>query len=661
MKNFFLSFWIVWLCAPLVAQQEEAAPRPIDVQHYEIIIEVVPESNFLKGEVRVRLKVLNEIRGLPFELNRHMSLIEITDEQDLPYSSRFDDFDSERMQIRGEHPFRKDSEITLRFRFEGTLEEESYTFLDTVQTQRALITREGATLLSEGKWFPVHALPMDAATAEVKVSVPLGFTAVAPGRLQSVETQGINEVFTWQSERPLTQIPVLVGRYLRQEFKEGGVPLTFFVTGEYDRDLKPLADEVSKAIKFLNDEYGDTPISGLTLAQLGNVELPSSGCLGLILLDSTIFDAGAPPVTELAKRVARQWWGSSVRFLAPYDAWLQDGFATYGALRYVETVHPDRFAAALSREAVQALKYEKKSPVIKGLDLGMGSPQYNSIVGSKGAWVLYMLGQLVGKKKFDGLLKQWYGQKADQSATTSEFVQFVQEATEEDYRWFFTQWVESVGIPEFRTDYTIFKLREGGFKIRGQISQNLDLFKMPVEITIETKGEEEKKELLVNGKMTTFLFNTESMPIRLKVDPEGKILLDSELRRMAVQVALGDEYKLKGEFGEAIRAYEKAATLDSRSSLAHFRLGEVFFEQHNYSSAANSFRDGLNGDLKPQWVETWIHIYLGKIYDVLGERQRALAEYQKAVNSKIDYNGAQAEAQKYQKQPYSKPRSVLGS
>jgi tetratricopeptide (TPR) repeat protein len=59
-------------------------------------------------------------------------------------------------------------------------------------------------------------------------------------------------------------------------------------------------------------------------------------------------------------------------------------------------------------------------------------------------------------------------------------------------------------------------------------------------------------------------------------------------------------------------------------------------------------------------VETWIHIYLGKIYDVLGQRQRALAEYQKAFNTKVDYNGAQAEAQKYLQETYSNPGSVIG-
>ncbi len=216
------------------------------------------------------------------------------------------------------------------------------------------------------------------------------------------------------------------------------------------------------------------------------------------------------------------------------------------------------------------------------------------------------------------------------------------------------------GGPEFRIEYTIYKLRDGGFKIRGQIKQNIELFRMPLEVRIETKGQPEDKELNVRGKSTAFTFPTETMPLRMELDPNGKVLSDSPRMRIAVHVALGEEYQALKEFLPAIREFEKATQLNPRTSIAHYRLGEVFFEQRNLSTAANSFRDSLNGDRKPDWVETWIHIYLGKIYDVLGQRQRALAEYQKAVNTKVDYNGAQAEAQKYLKDTYSSPGSVIG-
>ena len=660
MKNLFLTFSLLGLITPAWAQQAPGGAPVLDVQHYEISAEVVPDESFVKGEVKIRFVLLEDSVSLPFELNTRLSLLGVRDEEDVSYSTSFDNFDSSRLRVRGSETFRKGTEKTLTFRFEGTLERETYAFLDTPQAESAVIYPEGAILLSEGNWFPSHRFPLDAATATVKITVPLGFSVVAPGEMRSIETLGISEVFTWESLRLLTRIPVVVARFFRQKFEDSSIPLTFYVTEAFDRDLRPFVDEVTQMLEFFRSEYGPLDVEALNFVQVSNVRLPSTGSAGLILLESSLLQSSSIPIMELARRVALQWWGYSLRPEASSDAWLQDGFATYAALRYFEVKHSDRFSTELAREAVSALKYESNAPVSKGLELQSGSAQYQSIVASKGAWILYMLGQLVGREQLDGLLGDWYRQKAQQPVNTAEFAAFIQERTGEDLRWFFVQWVESVGIPEFRIEYTIFKLRDGGFKIRGQIKQNIELFRMPLDVRIETKGQPEDKELNVRGKSTAFTFPTETMPLRMELDPHGKILSDSPRMRIAVHVALGEEYQeLKG-FLPAIREYEKATQLNSRTSIAHYRLGEVFFEQRNLSTAANSFRDALNGDRKPDWVETWIHIYLGKIYDVLGQRQRALAEYQKAFNTKVDYNGAQAEAQKYLKETYSSPGSVIG-
>jgi len=660
MKNLFLTFSLLGLITPAWAQQAPGGAPVLDVQHYEISAEVVPDESFVKGEVKIRFVLLEDSVSLPFELNTRLSLHGVRDEEDVSYSTSFDNFDSSRLRVRGSETFRKGTEKTLTFRFEGTLERETYAFLDTPQAESAVIYPEGAILLSEGNWFPSHRFPLDAATATVKITVPLGFSVVAPGEMRSIETLGISEVFTWESLRLLTRIPVVVARFFRQKFEDSSIPLTFYVTEAFDRDLRPFVDEVTQMLEFFRSEYGPLDVEALNFVQVSNVRLPSTGSAGLILLETSLLQSSSIPIMELARRVALQWWGYSLRPEASSDAWLQDGFATYAALRYFEVKHSDRFSTELAREAVSALKYESNAPVSKGLELQSGSAQYQSIVASKGAWILYMLGQLVGREQLDGLLGDWYRQKAQQPVNTAEFAAFIQERTGEDLRWFFVQWVESVGIPEFRIEYTIFKLRDGGFKIRGQIKQNIELFRMPLDVRIETKGQPEDKELDIRGKSTAFTFPTETMPLRMELDPHGKILSDSPRMRIAVHVALGEEYQELKEFLPAIREYEKATQLNPRTSIAHYRLGEVFFEQRNLSTAANSFRDALNGDRKPDWVETWIHIYLGKIYDVLGQRQRALAEYQKAFNTKVDYNGAQAEAQKYLKETYSNPGSVIG-
>jgi tetratricopeptide (TPR) repeat protein len=123
--------------------------------------------------------------------------------------------------------------------------------------------------------------------------------------------------------------------------------------------------------------------------------------------------------------------------------------------------------------------------------------------------------------------------------------------------------------------------------------------------------------------------------------------------RVRATIARGEAMATVGRYYEAIQQYQRALDVQPTSSLAHFRMGEAMFYQKNYQSAANAFRAALGGDLDPKWVEVWGHIYMGKIYDILGQRERAVNEYSLAQHLKDDTAGAQAEAARYMQKAYT--------
>ena len=73
----------------------------------------------------------------------------------------------------------------------------------------------------------------------------------------------------------------------------------------------------------------------------------------------------------------------------------------------------------------------------------------------------------------------------------------------------------------------------------------------------------------------------------------------------------------------ALTEFNKALDVNKNSSLAHYRIADVFFLQRNYQAAANAYREALNGDGDPRWTEVWSHIQLGNIFDITGQRERA--------------------------------------
>jgi tetratricopeptide (TPR) repeat protein len=105
---------------------------------------------------------------------------------------------------------------------------------------------------------------------------------------------------------------------------------------------------------------------------------------------------------------------------------------------------------------------------------------------------------------------------------------------------------------------------------------------------------------------------------------------------------------------DSLEKCQEALKDNRTSSLIHYRIAEFYFALNNLQSSANEFRETLNGDLKPKWVEVWAHVNLGKIFDLTGQRDRALNEYRLAQRTGDNTRGALDEAAKYTQEPYKR-------
>jgi tetratricopeptide (TPR) repeat protein len=132
------------------------------------------------------------------------------------------------------------------------------------------------------------------------------------------------------------------------------------------------------------------------------------------------------------------------------------------------------------------------------------------------------------------------------------------------------------------------------------------------------------------------------------------VLKGSSTLRARAAIARGEELAEQGRYYDAIGQYQRALGIQPNRPLANFRMGEAFFYQKNYQAAANSFRDSLQTVPEPseKWTEVWSHIYLGKIFDLLGQRARAVNEYSKAKQTNDDTGSAQQVAESLLKKPY---------
>jgi Tfp pilus assembly protein PilF len=282
------------------------------------------------------------------------------------------------------------------------------------------------------------------------------------------------------------------------------------------------------------------------------------------------------------------------------------------------------------------------------------SPQYQSIMFYKGAMVFRMLREMMGKAKFDQLLRTFADQYRGQSASIDDFEKVATKIADRNMRFFFARWVEGTGVPEFSVDYQIIRTRAGKFRARGTVKQNFEGLNMPVELMLRAEGDTNNQTQTVNveDKSEDFDIESNGAPVEVIVDPNNKILRLSDDLRISIVARRGIELFRDGQYAEAQRQLEEALKLDKSNSWIYYNLGLVYLEQRNYDPAIDNFKAALAGNLKPSWIEVWARIKMGNAYDSKGDRTRATNEYNKAVESGINYDNAQRSAKQFLATPY---------
>ena len=75
---------------------------------------------------------------------------------------------------------------------------------------------------------------------------------------------------------------------------------------------------------------------------------------------------------------------------------------------------------------------------------------------------------------------------------TRDVEKVAEEQSQQQLTPFFAQWLDGTGAPQFTDKYTVYRLGNNkGFRTIGEIGQDLDLFNMPVELSVETEGKTE--------------------------------------------------------------------------------------------------------------------------------------------------------------------------
>jgi tetratricopeptide (TPR) repeat protein len=643
------------------------------VDDYQINVVLQPHLHQMTATAKVKFTAVQDLNVAVFELHNDLRVTKVTDEKNQPLSAERVTQDS-TVRVPLPNGLSKDASMTLTFEYEGRLENADNSPVPGLSL--AYIGDDTSYLLYGGRWFPVNAYGLNRFTSTISVNVPAHMLVIGSGKTsvsdvappkQASESVLPTKTFTFISDKSSFPGTIVAGVFQEYKSDEAGMDMHVYFKPTHQNVAPAYTTTAVQEFTYFITLYG-LPLS----QKLNLVELPGD-TLPYVWAPEIVGMAG-PSITEktnyrlLADGIAHQWWGASVSPANKDDWWLSDGFARYSEAMYVENAA----GAAGLEEAVKdmsvgALAYDTV-PLSSASKLDIFSTEFQSLVTDKGAMILHMLRWVLGEDKYNKTMREFAEQYKGKSATTDEFREVAEKNYGSQLTWFFSQWLDSTGAPEFKVKYTTYRLggstanqnpkeeKTPGFRVTGEISQDLDLFRMPVDLRIDTDGKTENKRVEVVGTNSPFAIETFGRPRRISVDPDHRVLTNSSDVRLRASILRGQALQQQGDLSGALTEFNKALDLNKNSSLAHYRVAEVFFLQRNYQSSANAYREAINGDGEPRWTEVWSRIQLGKIFDITGQRERAVNEYRQALQTNDNTFGALEEARKYMQKAYERPK-----
>lgn len=413
-------------------------------------------------------------------------------------------------------------------------------------------------------WLPMIDHPSAKATSEFIVTAPQKYAVVANGLLQSETMLSDGRKTThWKESVPIASWLNAIGVEQFAVHHAGmvkGVELqTWVAHQELDAGIARFEPTARRSIEFYSEYIGP-----YVYEKMASVTAPFNG--GATEHASEVFygdggtRAGAAPAAPggrggagggrggrggavaiggaggsggvISHEIAHQWFGDAVTESDWDDAWLSEGFATYFAQLYDEHyVGHDQFMASVRAMFQRTLTIVGQShePVIHD---NIAEPELKGVIAQqvyqKGGSVLHMLRGQVGTATFWKAIRSYYAVHKNSNASTDDLRRAFEEASGQDLRWFFTQWLHWPTNPALDGSWSFDPAAK---KIIVELSQTQagQPYRLPLELGIwsDSGAVARIEKIELTQAKQRFEISADAAPRDVVLDPNTWILMES--------------------------------------------------------------------------------------------------------------------------------------
>ena len=516
------SFFLFAFAMPLLAQRSTGSGGnpPVeqafyDVLHYQIEINVEPETKTISGVTTLTAVVIHPMEWLVLDLDSQLSVEEVnllsetSSGNESPQALVWERRDGQ-LWCRFKGVRQPGSQIRVAIGYGGTPRVAprppwvgGWTWAKTAAGEPWVATScqlDGADLL-----FPCKDQPFDEAdTVDLHITAPQDLTVASNGVLKNVSpAEKGRKTWHWHVSNAINNYgiainiaPFKVIEDIYRSVTGENVPVVFYVLPEVFEKARAHFPEFIKNIAHLEKLLGPYPWRD---EKLGFVHTPHLGMEHqTINAYGSNFEVGEGGFDWLHHHeLCHEWFGNLITALDWRDFWVHESFNTYTQalltedLKGLEAYH--RFIGNLERRLAHKLPLGPR----ESMDIAdmyfpkTQDPPVNPDIHAKGAVVLHTMRYLFGKDKvIEGMRRLLYPTEAwtrktggDQCrfVTTADVKTVYEKVIGQDLTWLFEVYVRQPHLPQLRQQH-----KDGQLTLTWDVPQDLP-FPMPVPVKLDGK------------------------------------------------------------------------------------------------------------------------------------------------------------------------------
>jgi len=519
------------------ARAHAPRPCPFDVLAYRIDLALLPEERAIRGECRVSLAALPEQADLRW-VELDLAGLEVQDVRDDAGRALAFERPPGGLRVRLPEPLAGGQRTELRIRYAGRPERGLWFSGERPDgSGPTMVFSHGQSQESRG-WFPCFDEPGERATSELLLDLPADWRSLASGTLVSSDPDGGRKHEHWRMDfpHPTYLLGLVAGEMVVEEGRAGDVPLYFAAEPHLAEWLGPTFGETDEILAFLA-ELTDLPYPFAKYSQAAADNFPWGGMENItattmtpLLLSDERGHRDVSPVHLVAHEAAHQWFGNLFTCADWSHLWLNEGFATYLTLLYLEASRGvDEFRAELhevQRAYLAADVGAARRPIVWNVwkepdDVFDARPYQGAAVR------LHLLRFVLGEADFRAGIRAYAAASRGRSVVTDDLRRALERSSGRDLALFFEQWFLRPGFPEFAVAW---EWDEGAEAVRLAVEQiqepvggTPEVFVAPVEVELRDGAGARTVRLELDERRERFELPAPERPLYVRFDAHGWI------------------------------------------------------------------------------------------------------------------------------------------